>query len=119
MDPLRWSFHMEESLELLEREKEHPHDEIFTTLIRSQLVGNEAHQLIVQDIMRGVEAGHTPSFVFQKGMFNRLKVVRDNMPPNANASCTFILCHLNLPHPTLFFFPYSFLNPDIVNADHE
>lgn len=80
---------MEESLELLEREKEYSQDEILTTLIRTQLVADEAHKLLVQDIMRGEDAGHTPSFVYRKSMMNRLQAIRDGMPPIANASCTY------------------------------
>ena len=89
MESLRWTPHMEESLEILEREKEYVQDEILTSLIRMQLIADEAPKLLVQDIMRGDDAGHTPSFVYRKSMLNRLQTVRDSRTPTANASCTY------------------------------
>jgi hypothetical protein len=78
---------MEESLEILEREKEHGQDEILATLVRMQLVADEAHKLLVQDMMRGEESGQTPSWVHRKSLLDRLQAVRDGMTPSANASC--------------------------------
>ena len=89
MEPLRWTPHMEESLEILERDKEYVQDEILTALIRMQLVADEAHKLLVQDVMRGEDGGHTPSFVYRKSMLNQLQSARDNMTPTANASCKY------------------------------
>lgn len=87
MDPLRWTFHMEESLEILEREKEHAQDGILCSLIRVQLVGDEAHRLLVQDIMSGDSPGHTPSHIYRKSMLNRLQDARNRMSHVASSSC--------------------------------
>lgn len=82
IDTLRWTPHMEESLEVLEREKAYPLDEVLTTFIRIQLVGDEANKLMVRDVMgSGGEVGQTPSYVFRKGMMTRLQNIRDNMSP--------------------------------------
>ena len=89
MDPLRWTFHMEESLEILEREKEHGQDGVLCSLIRMQLISDEAHKLLVQDIMSGESASHTPSHVYRKSMLNRLQDVRSRMTHMAGSSCKF------------------------------
>lgn len=95
LDSMRWTLHMEDSLEILEREKEHGQDGILCSLIRMQLVGDEAHRLLVQDIMKGDEAGHTPSHVYRKSMLNRLQDARNRMSHMAYGMSS---CKLQFQH---------------------
>ncbi|KAM6519451.1 hypothetical protein FALCPG4_013083 [Fusarium falciforme] len=80
MDTLRWSPHMEDCLINLEREKEHPSDEVLVAFIRYQLVADEAQKLLVRDVMG--ESSQAPTYVFRKGLLNRLQEIRDGLSPS-------------------------------------
>lgn len=81
MDSLRWSLHLEECLAILEREQEWAQDKTLTTMVRLQLIADEAHKLLQQDIMKG-ENTPTPSFVHHKALMNRLQDIREGMSPS-------------------------------------
>lgn len=83
LDGLRWTSHMDECLAVLEREKEHPSDETLVALVRYQLVCDEAHKLMVQDVMG--EVSKTPTYIFRKGLLARLQQVRDSIPASLPA----------------------------------
>lgn len=85
MDSLRWTTHMEDSLEVLEREKEFPSDDVLATLVKLQLVSEEAQKLLVQDVMG--DNGQTPTFVFKRGILSRLQAIRDGISPNVASNC--------------------------------
>ncbi|KPM46071.1 hypothetical protein AK830_g500 [Neonectria ditissima] len=80
MDTLRWTPHMDDCLKALERDREHPSDEVLVTFIKYQLVAEEAQKLLVRDVMG--ESSQTPTYVFKKGMMSRLQELREGLPPN-------------------------------------
>ncbi|KAH7159860.1 hypothetical protein B0J13DRAFT_115092 [Dactylonectria estremocensis] len=79
MDTLRWTPHMDDCLKALERDHEHPSDEIFVAFIKYQLVLEDTQRLLLQDVMG--EASQTPTYVFKKGLLARLQELRDTLPP--------------------------------------
>ncbi|KAM5372836.1 hypothetical protein ACJZ2D_007293 [Fusarium nematophilum] len=80
MDTLRWTPHMDECLTTLERDKEHPSDEVLVAFARYQLVADEAQKLLVRDVMG--ETSQAPTYVFRKSMLAKLQEIRDGMSPN-------------------------------------
>lgn len=76
---------MDDCLKVLEREKEHPSDEILVTLVRYQLVGDEAHKLLIRDVID--EGNPTPTYIFRKGLLVRLQEIRDGLAPSLPPSC--------------------------------
>jgi len=87
MDTLRWTKHMEECLEVLDREKEFPLDDVLVALIRLQLVAEDAQKLLVRDVMGDTD--QTPTFLFKKSLLLRLQTIRDSMPAIAASNCMF------------------------------
>lgn len=79
---------MDECLEVLEREKETPLDEVLVTLIKLQLVSEDTQKLLVRDVM-GDTTSQTPTYVFRKGLMTRLQTIRDSMPAISASNCTF------------------------------
>ncbi|KAI5459808.1 hypothetical protein BGZ63DRAFT_258472 [Mariannaea sp. PMI_226] len=79
METLRWTPHMEDCLKVLERDCEHPSDEILVTFVRYQQVAEEAQKLLLQDVMG--ETGQTPTHVFKKGMLAKIQEIQENIPP--------------------------------------
>ncbi|KAM0435975.1 hypothetical protein ACHAPT_002867 [Fusarium lateritium] len=80
MDTLRWSSHMEDCLATLERDKEHPSDEVLVAFIRYQLVADEAQKLLVRDVMG--ESSQAPTYVFRRGLLVKLQEIRDGLSPS-------------------------------------
>lgn len=80
---------MEECLESLEMERERPDDDTLIALVRLQLVSHEAHAHLVEDVANHAnnEDDKTPSFVYRKGLLNRLKTVRESISNRAAANC--------------------------------
>lgn len=76
---------MDECLEVLEREKEFPHDETLVVLIKLQLVSEEAQKLLVRDVMG--DNNQTPTYMFKRGMLARLDAIRDGIPSGAASNC--------------------------------
>lgn len=80
MDTLRWTPHMEDCLKVLERDREHPSDEVFVAFVKYQLVAEEAQKLLVRDVMG--ESSQTPTYIFKKGMLANLQEIHDTLTPN-------------------------------------
>lgn len=78
MDTLRWTPHMDDCLKVLERDHEHPSDEVLVSFLKYQLVGEEAQKLLLRDVMG--EGGQTPTYVFKKGLLSRLQEIRAGIP---------------------------------------
>lgn len=85
---------MQESLEALERERDGPGDEVLATMVRLQLLGDEAHKLLLRDVasagavaMGGQPASDTPSYVFRKNMIQRLQSLKEKISPEVGSSC--------------------------------
>lgn len=75
---------MQESLELLENEKEYPADETLVALVKLQLVGEEARKLIVSDFV-GRDFGRldpdkAPTYVFKRNLLCQLQKIRETLP---------------------------------------
>ncbi|RFU74732.1 znii2cys6 transcription factor [Trichoderma arundinaceum] len=97
METLVWTHHMQESLEIMESEKEYPSDETLVSLVKLQLVGEEARKLIVCDFV-GRDFGRTdpdkpPTYVFKRSLLLQLQKIRETLPPGA-ASKALIQMHL-------------------------
>lgn len=78
---------MQESLEVLEREKEYPSDETLVGLVRLQLVGEEARKLLICDFVGRdfgrVDPEKPPTYVFKRSLLLQLQKIRDTLPPGA------------------------------------
>ncbi|KAG9251605.1 uncharacterized protein F5Z01DRAFT_663171 [Emericellopsis atlantica] len=85
-DSLRWTNHMEECLEALDQDKEHIQDTILVSLVRIQLIADETHKLVIQDVLKGETFDYTPSYVYRKTLLSRLRILREGMGPVANSS---------------------------------
>ncbi|KAL7947445.1 hypothetical protein V8C42DRAFT_286271 [Trichoderma barbatum] len=97
MESLVWTQHMQESLEVLDSEKEYPSDETLVALVKLQLVGEEARKLLVCDFV-GRDFGRAdpekpPTYVFKRTLLLQLQKIRDTLPPGA-ASKAVIQMHL-------------------------
>lgn len=88
MDTLRWTSHIDESIEILEREKESPFDVILTNLVKVQQITDDAHHLLVRDLLGG-GPNVAPSCLFRTAMLSRLNTLKDSMPSNVAAHCKF------------------------------
>ena len=55
---------MSDCLDVLEREKRYPSDELLTAFIRYQLVADEAQKLLVRDVMG--DPSPPPTYIFRK-----------------------------------------------------
>lgn len=78
---------MQESLEVMESEKEYPSDETLVALVKLQLVGEEARKLIVSDFV-GRDFGRldpdkAPTYVFKRNLLCQLQKIRETLPPGA------------------------------------
>ncbi|UKZ81366.1 hypothetical protein TrVFT333_009138 [Trichoderma virens FT-333] len=96
-ESLVWTQHMQESLEVLENEKEYPSDELLAAMVRLQLVGEEARKLLVCDFV-GRDFGRAdpdkpPTYVFKRSLLLQLHKIRDTLPPGV-ASKAVIQMHL-------------------------
>ncbi|KAJ3519886.1 hypothetical protein NM208_g13944 [Fusarium decemcellulare] len=80
MDTLRWTSHMDDCLTVLERDREHPSDEVLVALVRYQLVADEAQKLLIRDVMG--EASQAPTYVFRKSLLTKMQDIREGLSPN-------------------------------------
>ncbi|KAM0403632.1 hypothetical protein ACHAO7_000292 [Fusarium culmorum] len=80
METLHWTLHMSDCLDVLEREKRYPSDELLTAFIRYQLVADEAQKLLVRDVMG--DPSPPPTYIFRKSLLAKLQAVRDGLPLN-------------------------------------
>lgn len=77
---------MDECLQVLDREKEYPLDDVLVTLVKLQQVSEETQKLLVRDVMG--ETNQTPTYVYKKSLSNQLQAIRDGMPASIAANCT-------------------------------
>ncbi|KAF4468163.1 Zn(II)2Cys6 transcription factor [Fusarium albosuccineum] len=80
MDTLRWTSHMDDCLTVLERDREHPSDEVLVALVRYQLVADEAQKLLIRDVMG--EASQAPTYVFRKSLLTKMQDIHEGLSPN-------------------------------------
>lgn len=69
---------MDDCLDALEREREHPLDEVLVTFVKTQLIGEEAQKLLRRDWTS--DAGHCPSHIFKADLLSRLDAIRQRLP---------------------------------------
>ncbi|KAL7813924.1 hypothetical protein V8C44DRAFT_326703 [Trichoderma aethiopicum] len=87
MESMSWTQHMQESLEVLENERELPSDETLVAIVKAQLVGDEARKLLICDFV-GRDYGRpdpdkAPTYVHKKSLLLQLQKIRDTLPPAA------------------------------------
>ncbi|KFA62819.1 hypothetical protein S40285_03813 [Stachybotrys chlorohalonatus IBT 40285] len=111
MDSLRWTSHMQDCLEILEREKDHELDDVLVSFVKVQRVGDEAYKLLERDVIE--DASQAPAYVFKKSLLNRLDDVRRNLSPGL-ASHAALQAHL-LSTEILIHLP-STLKADVPNT---
>ena len=84
---------MSDCLDVLEKDKQYPSDELLVAFIRYQLVADEARKLLVRDVMG--ESSPAPTYVFRKSLLEKLQAVRDglslNMPVTRKSNCTLLV----------------------------
>jgi hypothetical protein len=80
---------MEECLEALDQDKEQIQDAILVGLVRVQLIADETHKLLMQDVLKGETFDYTPSYVYRKTLLSRLRIVRDGLGHVASSSCEY------------------------------
>lgn len=75
---------MQESLEVLESEKEYPSDEILVAMVKLQLIGEEARKLLVCDFVGRdfgrVDPDKPPTYVYKRSLLLQLQKIRDTLP---------------------------------------
>ncbi|KAH0524453.1 hypothetical protein TsFJ059_006959 [Trichoderma semiorbis] len=83
-ESLVWTQHMQESLEVLESEKEYPSDEILVAMVKLQLIGEEARNLLVCDFVGRdfgrVDPDKPPTYVYKRSLLLQLQKIRDTLP---------------------------------------
>lgn len=84
MDTLKWTAHMEESLEMIEQNPEVPSDDSLAVLVRLQRINDDVQELLVRDAM--AETGGTPTWMFRKGLKERLNHVKRRTRPELTAN---------------------------------
>ncbi|KAJ5227234.1 uncharacterized protein N7469_007240 [Penicillium citrinum] len=85
IDALRWTPHMEESLQILMDAKECPEDELLVTLVKIQLVMDKVHHY------RRDSDGQSPSLMYIKSFQAQLESVRSQIPQNLKQQNTVLL----------------------------
>lgn len=83
IDALRWTPHMEESLQILLDAKECPEDELLVTLVKIQLVMDKVHYL------RRDGDGQPPPPIYTKSFQAQLESVKGQIPQNLKQDSTF------------------------------
>lgn len=82
MDTLRWSPHMDDCLAILEREREHPGDELLVKLVQLQRVADEAHRMIIADAIAYSDSNQAPSYVHRGSLFCKFKDIKESISHN-------------------------------------
>lgn len=69
---------MDECLEELDRQKENPNDEVLVAMVKVQLIGEEAQNLLRRDKHKAV--AQNPTYVLKPGLIGRLAQVGQQLP---------------------------------------
>ncbi|GAB0142217.1 hypothetical protein EsHS_00002775 [Epichloe bromicola] len=77
METLSWTPHMEECLDVLQRENEVASDAVLVTMVKIQLVGEEVQRLTREKPMDSVE---NPAYILKPGLVSRLHDIRSKLP---------------------------------------
>lgn len=65
---------------MLDKTREQPSDSVLAALVKLQLIGIEAHRMMVRDVFE--ERASTPSAMFKKGWMLRLEAIRRETDPS-------------------------------------
>ncbi|KAM4055196.1 RNase P, subunit Pop3 [Hirsutella rhossiliensis] len=83
METFGWNSYMDDCLDVLEREREHPRDEILVALVRIQLVSEEAQKLLLREGNGDYRDG--PTYIFKAGLLSRLNDLRQGLPASLHS----------------------------------
>ncbi|KAF9880075.1 hypothetical protein CkaCkLH20_02029 [Colletotrichum karsti] len=92
MDPLRWTPHMDESLQILEANTAVPSDQTLVGLVRMQLLNEEAGRLSWRPEVTydATDAARTPPSMYVKLLQGQLQKILQNLPSEQQSSDTII-----------------------------
>ncbi|KJZ73035.1 hypothetical protein HIM_07607 [Hirsutella minnesotensis 3608] len=92
MEPFGWTTHMDDCLDLLERQPEQPQDETLVALVRIQLIGEEVRKLQRRD--GDGDFGQGPTYIHKPNLLSRLRDLRQRLPAAVHSQHA-ILLHLH------------------------
>jgi hypothetical protein len=79
-DPMRWTSHMQECLNQIESQQDHPLDEILVQYVKIQLVADKAIKAASHDANVDPDDGlHPPPSLFAQEMLTQLKTLKSTM----------------------------------------
>ena len=76
---------MQACLDELSRNPESIHDTVLVAFVKLQLIADEAHQLLISDVMDEDRA--VPSYVLRKGLLVRLNAVKESASAQIQNHC--------------------------------
>ncbi|PHH63347.1 hypothetical protein CDD81_6044 [Ophiocordyceps australis] len=79
LETMTWGPYMDECVDILDREGDLPHDDVFVALMKIQVIGEEAQKLLRTDTRGVYEQG--PTHIFKAGLAHRLNQVRETLSP--------------------------------------
>ncbi|KAJ6783402.1 hypothetical protein PWT90_02212 [Aphanocladium album] len=92
-ETLPWTSHMDESLSVLERGDDQHLDAMLATVIKIQKICDEAHRLLMQDLLPNAPEKDIPSYLYKPSLLERLNTIKANLPPRFATNYT-IVTHL-------------------------
>ncbi|KAG8425819.1 hypothetical protein J3459_009651 [Metarhizium acridum] len=116
METLAWTAHMDDSLAVLEHENEYPSDAVLATMVKIQLVGEEAQRLMRSKIN---ECSQNPTYILKPGLVSRLNDIRSQLPDGlANNRHILLLLHCteSLVHSIGLFTEQGIPEPVRINS---
>ncbi|KAM0664172.1 hypothetical protein ACQRIU_006755 [Beauveria bassiana] len=92
-ETLPWTSHMDESLSILERGDDQHLDAMLATIIKIQRICDEAHRLLMQDLLPNAPEKDIPTYLYKPSLLERLNTIQANLPPRFTTNYT-IITHL-------------------------
>lgn len=78
METLVWTRHMDDCLDVLERENDQPQDEVLVAVVRAQLVNEDVQKLLRRQ--GSGDNGQGPTHIHKAGLVARLEQLRQRLP---------------------------------------
>ncbi|KAL3480787.1 hypothetical protein BJX99DRAFT_219646 [Aspergillus californicus] len=123
-DSLRWTPHMMECLEILERAKETPNDSVLVQLVRTALVVDKVVKDLGYecDVIEDREQPRAPLSFYVKGLQSQIDEIRASTPPELRENTALVL---HLYHAEIVIYETSLSKPasptgemDLTRLDH-